>query len=93
MIRRLYHCSPEVARGAGGTGGRGRYEISWEDGYLIHPYDRSGDLLTPTVLRSRFPHVWQYLAEHEAILRQRVWFGTSPEERSGAWYGLSVLSR
>ena len=74
MIRRLYHCSPEVARGAGGTGGRDKYEISWEDGYLIHPYDRSGDLLTPTVLRSRFPHVWQYLEEHEAILRQRVWF-------------------
>ena len=88
MIRRLYHCRPEVARGAGGTGGRDKYEISWEDGYLIHPYDRSGDLLTPTVLRSRFLHVWQYLEEHEAILRQRVWFGKSPDERSGAWYGL-----
>ncbi len=68
-----------------------RFEINWNDGLLIYPYNKHGIIHNEEVLARDFPHIWSYLYENRSSLGERLWFGKSPIDRSGKWYGLMYV--
>lgn len=72
------------------------YAVGSKPKLLLFPYIEEGGefkLISERQLRSDFPFAYRYLAERRTKLAERIWFGKSAYELSGAWYGVMYLER
>lgn len=60
---------------------------------LLFPYSVKSGAYAPLTQSelARHPNANRYLLRHQKKLEQRRWFGASPEEKSGHWYGMMHL--
>ncbi len=71
-----------------------RYVLALDAKQIIFPYIKKGNafaVLDEKGFKSQYPKTHSYLAAHKKELTNRVWFGKSPTDISGKWYGLMYM--
>ena len=65
-----------------------RWRILWNDRWVIYPQNDDGIPLPVAELSKSYPKIYNYLGEHESTLKERRYYGKTPEELYGVWFTL-----
>ena len=65
-----------------------RWKILWNDRWVIYPQNEDGIPLPVAELSKSYPKIYNYLGEHESTLKERRYYGKTPEELYGVWFPL-----
>lgn len=65
-----------------------RWKVFWDNRYVIYPHDDEGNPLTEEQFKTKYPRAYDYLKLHINDLKERKYYGETPEEMFGVWFAL-----
>jgi type I restriction-modification system DNA methylase subunit len=65
-----------------------KWKIIWNNRYVIYPHDEKGAPLSENDMKNKYRGIYQYLNSHKNVLKNRKYYGETPEEMFGVWFAL-----